>query len=144
MPLPKPTPLGELEADVLSALWSSASPLSVREVLSRVKRRPPLAYTTVLTVLDRLHDKRFVDREKQGKAFLYRPCSSKETWLGEQAARMLAAGSGPPNSAVLMAFLDSAERVDPALVDHLSALIELRRKTAPKGDPGPGKKGRAT
>lgn len=143
MTLPKPQPLGELEEAVLSALWSSASPLSVREVLGRIKRRPPLAYTTVLTVLDRLHEKGMVDREKEGKAFLYRPCASKEAWLGEQAARMLTVERGPPNSAVLMAFLDSAERADPALVDHLSALIELRRQTAPKPGPAPGKKGSA-
>jgi predicted transcriptional regulator len=123
-------PLGELEAAVLSALWGSASPLSVREVLARVKRQPALAYTTVLTVLDRLHDKGLVTREKEGKAFLYRPRVSREAWLGEQAARALTAGSGAPTSATLMAFLDSAERADPTLVEHLSSLIEARRRRA--------------
>ena len=124
---------------MLSALWSSPTPLSVREVLGRLKRRPSLAYTTVLTVLDRLYDKQLVDREMQGKAFLYRPRISREAWLGEQAARTLAAENGSPRSALLMAFLDSAERADPALVDHLSVLIEMRRKRKPKGDPEPGK-----
>lgn len=127
MPSPTKKPLGELEAAVLSALWSSAAPLSVREVLAQVKRRPALAYTTVLTVLDRLHDKGLVTREKEGKAFLYRASASREAWLGEQAARALTAGSGPASSAVLMAFLDSAERADPALVEQLSSLIEARR-----------------
>ena len=121
-------PLGELEAAVLSALWGSAAPLSVRDVLARVKRRPALAYTTVLTVLDRLHDKGLVTREKEGRAFLYRAHGSREAWLGEQAARALTADRGPPSSAVLMAFLDSAERVDPALLDQLSSLIEARRR----------------
>ncbi|WP_437979212.1 BlaI/MecI/CopY family transcriptional regulator [Sorangium sp. So ce295] len=144
MTLPKPKPLGELEEAVLSALWSSASPLSVREVLGRVQRRPALAYTTVLTVLDRLHEKGMVDREKEGKAFLYRPRASKEAWLGEQAARMLTAERGPPSSAVLMAFLDSAERADPALIEHLSSLIELRRAGSSQAAPAPGKKGRST
>jgi predicted transcriptional regulator len=142
MPLPAPKPLGELETAVLSALWDSPSPLSVREVLGRVKRRPSLAYTTVLTVLDRLYEKQLVDREKDGKAFLYHPRLSREAWLGEQAARTLTAETGPPSSAVLMAFLDSAERADPALVDHLSALIEIRRKGAPEKDPGPRGAGR--
>ena len=120
--------LGELEAAVLSALWGSADPLSVREVLARVKRRPALAYTTVLTVLDRLHEKGLVAREKQGKAFLYRPRVAKEIWLGEQAARALTAAGDPPSSAVLMAFLDSAERADPTVIEQLSALISTRRK----------------
>jgi predicted transcriptional regulator len=124
-------PLGELEAAVLSALWGSGSPLSVRDVLARMKRRPALAYTTVLTVLDRLHDKGLVTREKQGKAFLYCPAVSREVWLGEQAARALTATSGPPSSAVLVAFLDSAEQTDPMLVERLSALIEARRRRGP-------------
>jgi predicted transcriptional regulator len=120
-------PLGELEAEVLHALWSSGEPLSVREVLVKMQRRPALAYTTVLTVLDRLHDKELVAREKQGKAFLYRPRVSREAWLGEQAARVLTGTKEPPNQAVLMAFLDSAERADPALLERLSVLIETRR-----------------
>jgi predicted transcriptional regulator len=120
--------LGELEAAVLSALWSSSSPLSVRDVLARVQRRPALAYTTVLTVLDRLHDKSLVAREKDGKAFLYRPAVSREAWLGEQAARVLTSAEGAPDSAVLMAFLDSAERADPALLERLSALIAERKR----------------
>jgi predicted transcriptional regulator len=113
---------------VLDALWSSRSPLSVREVLAHIKRRPALAYTTVLTVLDRLHEKEVVDREKQGKAFVYRPRVSREAWLGEQAAQVLTAAKAPPTEAVLLAFLDTAERADPALLDHLSALIAERRR----------------
>ncbi|XXY48506.1 BlaI/MecI/CopY family transcriptional regulator [Sorangium sp. So ce269] len=120
--------LGELEAAVLSVLWDSTAPLSVRDVLGRIQRRPPLAYTTVLTVLDRLHEKEFVTRHKEGKAFLYRPCSSREAWLGEQAARSLTAASKHQSDALLMAFLDSAERADPDLLDQLSALIEQRRR----------------
>jgi predicted transcriptional regulator len=126
-----PTPqksLGDLEAAVLAALWSSAAPMSVRDVLARIKRRPAPAYTTVLTVLDRLHEKELVAREKQGKAFLYRPRVSREGWLGERAARALTEPGGAPSPAVLMAFLDSAERTDPALLDKLSNLIEMRRK----------------
>ncbi|WP_437778932.1 BlaI/MecI/CopY family transcriptional regulator [Sorangium sp. So ce1097] len=52
MPASTTRSLGELEATVLSVLWNSSAPLSVRDVLGRVQRRPPLAYTTVLTVLD--------------------------------------------------------------------------------------------
>jgi predicted transcriptional regulator len=121
-------PLGELEAAVLSALWNSTSPLSVRDVLDRINRHPALAYTTVLTVLDRLYEKALVAREKQGKAFLYWPRVSREAWLGQQAARVLTGAKEPPTQAVLMAFLDSAERADPALLERLSALIENRRR----------------
>lgn len=120
-------PLGELEAAVLEVLWSSPSALSVREVLGRVRRRPALAYTTVLTVLDRLHGKGVVVREKDGKAYRYAPSTTREAWFGERAARTLA-GAKPGDDAVLVAFLDSTEKVDPGLLDKLSRLIAARRK----------------
>ncbi len=127
MPAPARRSLGELESAALSALWDSAAPLSVREVQQRL-RREDLAYTTVLTVLDRLHDKGLVAREREGRAFLYRPRVTREAWQGEHAARVLTGERTPPSGAVLMAFLDSAERADPEIIGRLAALIEDRRK----------------
>ena len=132
MSFPVGKPLGELEASVLSALWSSPTTLSVREVLARVERRPALAYTTVLTVLDRLHAKGLVAREKHGKAFLYWPRVSKESWVGVQAARVLTESALPPDRAVLIAFLDSAEQADPGLLERLSDLIDQRSRGGSK------------
>jgi predicted transcriptional regulator len=120
--------LGELEAAVLDVLWSSSSPLSVRDVLARIRRRPTPAYTTVLTVLDRLHEKRVVTREKDGKAFLYTPSVTKEVWFGEQAARVLAQATPTAHEGVLLAFIDGAERTDPQLLERLAALLAARRK----------------
>ncbi len=122
--------LGELQTAVLSVLWESPTPLSVRDVLARVRRRPRLAYTTVLTVLSRLHEQNVVLREKRGKAFFYWPRISREEWIGERAARELTAAGGTPDRAVLTAFLDSAELTDPVLLERLSALIAARRKTS--------------
>ena len=123
-----PAALGELEAAVLSALWDSPGRMSVREVLDNLARRPGLAYTTVLTVLDRLHDKGMVAREKQGNW----PRVSREGWLGGRAAHVLTESSGPVDRDVLAAFLDSAHRADPQLLDRLSALIDERRKRGPR------------
>lgn len=128
---PTTTSLGELEAAVLGVLWSQAGALSVRDVLQKIRRKPALAYTTVLTVLDRLHAKGLVVREKQGKAFHYAAAMSREAWFGERAARELSRASAD-GDAVLMAFLDSTERSDPALLEKLSALIAARRKARAK------------
>lgn len=111
----------------MTALWRSTAALSVRDVLSRVRRRPPLAYTTVLTVLDRLHDKGLVSREKDGRAFLYRPRVGEAEYLGERAARALVGDAGA-DRAVLAAFVASAEETDPKLLDELSALIAAHRR----------------
>ncbi len=120
-------PPGELEAAILGALWNSRAKLSVREVHARVTRDSELAYTTVMTVLDRLHDKGLVAREKQGKAFAYWASVSRGAYLGEQAARTLTEAKVPVHRDALMAFLDSAQHADPNLLEQLSLLIEARR-----------------
>jgi predicted transcriptional regulator len=121
-------PLGELESAILGVLWDSAEKLAVRRVHECLEREQALAYTTVMTVLDRLFDKGLVAREKDGKAFVYWPVLTREAYLGERAARMLTELEVPVQRDVLMAFLDSAEHADPAVLDELSALIQARRK----------------
>ena len=121
-------PLGELEAAILAVLWDNAEKLSVRTVHEYLEREQALAYTTVMTVLDRLFEKGIVTREKDGKAFLYWPVLTREAYLGGRAARMLTELEVPVQRDVLMAFLDSAEHADPAVLDELSALIQARRK----------------
>lgn len=121
-------PLGELEAAILGVLWDDANKLSVRRVQEGLAREQTLAYTTVMTVLDRLFDKGLVAREKDGKAFVYWPMLTREAYLGGQAARMLTELEVPVQRDVLMAFLDSAEHADPAVLGELSALIQARRQ----------------
>lgn len=75
--------LGQLEAGVMERLWSWDRPVAVREVLEDLQRERSLAYTTVMTVLDNLHRKGMVIREKSGRAYLYRPTRSRATYTAE-------------------------------------------------------------
>ncbi len=72
-------PLGHLEAAVMERLWVRDRPMAVREVLEDLQQDRDLAYTTVMTVLDNLHRKGMVIREKVGRAYVYRPARSKAT-----------------------------------------------------------------
>ena len=65
--------LGQLEAAVMQHLWSAGEPVSVRSMLETLTQERPLAYTTVMTVLDRLVAKDVVARERDGRAFRYAP-----------------------------------------------------------------------
>src|SRR5215211_6516224 len=70
--------LGDLEERVMEVLWDE-SPLSVREMQQRIGRGR-LAYTTIMTTLDRLFKKRLLAREKVGLAFEYRPAIDREEY----------------------------------------------------------------
>ena len=69
--------LGELERSVMNVLWDATAPLTVRDVLTSLDERD-LAYTTVMTVLDRLGTKQMVGRERDGRAFRYTPTLTRE------------------------------------------------------------------
>lgn len=97
--------LGELEAAVMDSLWRATQPLKVRDVLERLDTGKPLAYTTVMTVLDNLHRKGWVQRDLDRRAYRYRPAFSR----AEASARALRAvldSSGDPE-AVLLHFAQS-------------------------------------
>ncbi|HSN12098.1 MAG TPA: BlaI/MecI/CopY family transcriptional regulator [Propionibacteriaceae bacterium] len=69
--------LGALETRVMGVLWAASAPLSVREVHDALDASE-LAYTTIMTVLDRLAKKQIVLRERDGKAWLYTVPGSRE------------------------------------------------------------------
>jgi len=104
--------LGDLESAVMDVLWASSEPVKVREVLERLNTPRQLAYTTVMTVLDNLHRKGWVERELDGKAYLYQPVVSREE-AAARALRGILESSGDPE-AVLLHFAQSVseEEVD--------------------------------
>ncbi|MGW5723362.1 BlaI/MecI/CopY family transcriptional regulator [Amycolatopsis sp. NPDC003865] len=115
--------LGELERAVMDVLWTAGAPMKVREVLDRLDTGKPLAYTTVMTVLDNLHRKRWVSRERIGKAYAYDPAVTR-TEAAARSLRKVLDESGDPE-AVLLHFARSA-------TDHESAVLRqgLRRTVA--------------
>jgi predicted transcriptional regulator len=74
--------VGELERAVMEVLWSSPGPQTVRDVLDGLAD-DAIAYTTVMTVLDRLAGKGSVRRERDGRAWRYVPAASREEFVAE-------------------------------------------------------------
>ncbi len=107
---------GALEAKVLDALWDADGWLIPAEVHARVSRRPPLAYTTIMTTMARLWEKGRLDRRRRGRAFEYRPSLDRTEYAANRMNEFLAA-AGDPRSA-LTHFVSS---LDP------TEMAELRR-----------------
>ena len=76
--------MGELEQAVMDILWNRPDPLSVRDVHELLAHDRDLAYTTVMTVLDRLAKKGFVVRNLDGRAWLYRPATSRANQIASE------------------------------------------------------------
>ncbi|MCM2389828.1 BlaI/MecI/CopY family transcriptional regulator [Streptomyces albipurpureus] len=80
--------LGELEDAVMTRVWRWNRPVTVREVLGDLQRERSIAYTTVMTVMDKVHQKGWLRRELDGRAFRYSPVGTRADYA---AALMRAA-----------------------------------------------------
>ncbi len=118
--------LGELEAAVMDVLWLDDEPLKVRDVLERLDTGRQLAYTTVMTVLDNLHRKRWVERELAGKAYLYTPTLTREE-AAARALREVLDASGDPH-AVLMHFVASGSDEETDILRTALRKKRIRRR----------------
>jgi predicted transcriptional regulator len=122
-----PSPLGHLETCVMDVIWAGGES-NVRDVAEKLGR--PLAYTTVMTTLDRLFKKGMLERRKSDRAFLYSPRLSRRDWERERAGQLVAGFlAGPKQSGELLisCFLDEVGR-DAGLLDELERKIKIKRK----------------
>src|SRR6266852_8312654 len=120
--------LGRLEFDLMQILWSRGE-CNVRDVVQYMDRS--LAYTTVMTTLDRLYKKGLLDRRMPDRAFLYSARFSREQWERRQAESVFAgflAGPQPSRELLLSSFLDAVGQHDSRLLEELEKKIRSKRK----------------
>jgi predicted transcriptional regulator len=99
---------GELAAEVLGILHAAGEPLSPADVRERLGG--DLAYTTVVTILSRLHVKGMLDRERVGRAYRYTPVADEPGLAARRMASVLAAE--PDREAVLSRFVSGLSDED--------------------------------
>jgi predicted transcriptional regulator len=120
--------LGRLEISVMEVLWERGDS-SVRAVVEKLDRR--LAYTTVMTTLDRLFKKDLLNRYKLNRSFVYSPQLSRREWEQKRAVEIVAdflAGPEPSRELLLSCFLDVVGKQDAALLDELEKKVRMKRK----------------
>jgi predicted transcriptional regulator len=122
-----PVPGGKLEQAALAALWDLGS-ATAREIHGRVGEPNGLAYTTTATVLDRLHAKGFVARERVGKAFVYQARVKRQVVEQARAKRSVAWLLGREPRPAIATLVEAVEAVDPNLLDELARVVAARRK----------------
>ena len=81
--------LPDAEWEVMQALWACQAPAESTEIEKQLHRDPPMAATTLLTLLSRLEGKGFLRREKQGRGNRYTPLVGQEEYLAAQSRRFV-------------------------------------------------------
>jgi predicted transcriptional regulator len=128
--------LGPLEREVMEVLWAAGNGC-VRDVAQKLAR--PLAYTTVMTTMDRLFKKGLLRRKKFERAFLYAPRLTRAEWESQRAGDVLAgflAGPGGSHELLLSSLVEAVGQHDPMLLEELEQKIRRKREELQKAEGG--------
>src|SRR5216117_38585 len=120
--------LGKLERQVLDQTWRRGE-VSVRDIYVAFDEQ--VAYTTLMTTLDRLYKKKLLQRRKDGRAFLYSPAVSRaefEHGIREDVIDGLLGRGAEGVEPVLACIVDAVSERDRELLDELDRLIKQKRR----------------
>ena len=132
-----PSELGPLELEVMELVWRrpEKAGVSVRDIHLAFEER--LAYTTLMTTLDRLHKKGLLDRRKEGRAYFYSPRFSPDEFerdVARDLINMLLGRGSDGVEPILACIIDAVSERDRALLDELDRLIKEKRRAAARKD----------
>lgn len=120
--------LGPLEQRLLEALWARGT-ATVRELLQ--EQHEDLAYTTLMTTLDRLYKKNLLTRVAEGRAFRYTPRFTRQEMHREVTGRAFRhlLDTSPEPSLPLSYLVEILTERDAQLLDDLQKLVEAKRRS---------------
>lgn len=118
----------------MTRVWQWNRPVTVREVLEDLRGERTIAYTTVMTVMDNLHQKGWLRREQEGRAYRYQPVSTRAAY---SAALMNEAWASSDNAAA--ALVEFFGRMSPEQTDALRDALRVVQLTGVHLD-APGEK----
>jgi predicted transcriptional regulator len=120
--------ISSLEQEVMNLVWSQPQS-SVKSIVERISQTKPVAYTTILTIMQRLHEKGMVSRQKGKKAYLYAPKISKETYSKNIAQGFLEKFLHSFGEIGIASFAQSIDSLSEDKRKHLLTLLENYDKT---------------
>src|SRR5690348_4192070 len=121
---------GELEAVIMDRLWDWGQPALVRELVDDLRKDRPIAYTTVMTVMENLYRKGWLRRHRDGRAWRYEPTGSRSGYTASLMSEALA--TNPDRRTALAHFVLQMSPHDAAL------LREALDQAQPSGPQPPG------
>ena len=127
---------GPLEVQVLEAIWQRNANATVKDLHPSF---PRIAYTTLMTTLDRLHKKGVLARTKVGRAYAYEPRFDRPEIERQLATRSIEEflGAAPERRSLeplLSCFVDAVSERDRMLLDDLERLLQAKRERLARSD----------
>lgn len=118
----KPRTLGELEQQVMNILWKCDG-CSIRDIVTEIKKKRKIAYTTVATILQRLFEKKLVNRKAQKQGYWYTTKVSKESYIKNLATSFLRKMTYSFGDVAITSFAESLESLPKKKKKYLLQLL---------------------
>jgi BlaI family transcriptional regulator, penicillinase repressor len=125
--------LGELETELMELVWAGQE-VSVRDLHQEMRGR--LAYTTLMTTLDRLYKKGLLHRRKEGKAYFYAAAMSERQYQESITQHFfgMVLNDRRHSSAVLSRFVEAVTEADREMLDQLDEIVKAKRRELRRKD----------
>ena len=124
---------GELEAVIMDRLWEWGRPVLVREIVDDLSQDRSIAYTTVMTVMENLHRKGWLRRQRDGRAWRYEPTGSRSGYTASLMSEALA--TNPDRRTALAHFVLQMSPHDAALLREALEATQPPAVQPPDGQP---------
>lgn len=118
--------LGDLEADVMQIIWQEEKS-TVRDVYEKLRLQREIAYTTVMTIMSRLAEKKLLEKEQVGNAYVYKPTVSEQEFARKVVSEVLDGLLEEFAEPAISHFVDRLSNEDEQKIAKLEALIKERR-----------------
>jgi predicted transcriptional regulator len=118
---------GPLEAKIMDILWEG-SEKSIKEVQKQLEKEKAMNFNTVMTVMNRLVDKKILVKRVEGRTSLFKPVKTKEEFIEEQSKKLTENLLDEFGGLVVNHMLDSLKDVDQNLLDRLEQKIDQLKK----------------
>lgn len=121
------SPLSELEQEVMDVLWELKKG-QVRDILTVVSQKRPLAYTTVATILSRLDEKGYLNKHQVNNAFVFLPKITKKQYTKSVAKTFISKFFASFGPVAISSFAESIQSLPPEKKQYLLKLLEDHEK----------------
>jgi len=119
---------GDLEKSIMEILWEHNKGITGREIFDIMKNKKGVAFTTVLTVLERLSKKGLIKRTKKDRLFIYRPAISRDEFIRKISEEVVQGLMDISATHAASSFVDVLEKTSPQELERLASLIEEKKK----------------
>ena len=120
--------LGSLESEVMEVIWSKGAEVSVRDVYEALVLKREIAYTTVMTIMVRLAEKKLLKKRKEGNAFLFTPAIAKDEFTTQMVDNVVDDLLADFSDAALASFINRVGNKDRESIEKLEKMLKTARE----------------